>query len=96
MNFDPQIDSETFTGADSNADVRTFGGFGIGAAGAASVDVVTFEPGFLGGVPNANIVDVSVIGDAVFAARDDPERYRKSDGVGRRCDRGIRISSIPS
>ena len=28
---------------------------------------MTFEPDFFGGVPTANIVDVSVIGDAVFA-----------------------------
>ena len=67
LNMNPEIESETFTGADSNANVRTFGGFGIGAAGAASVDVVTFEPDFTGALPTANIVDVSVIGDVVFA-----------------------------
>ena len=82
---DPLLISNTFATVDSDAAVRTFGtGLGLGATGAVSVNVVTYEPPLVeDGLPTANLVDVSVMGDIAFANSNAKGRLCKGDCLDR-------------
>ena len=82
---DPLLISNTQAEVDSDAAVRTFGaGFGLGATGAASVNVVTYLPALAeDSLPTANIIDVSVIGDIAFATSARKIRQCEGDGLYR-------------